>query len=162
LTARRGLTTLCGDDTTFAEGAIEELKVSLLEEGLSRALWVAGVCDDDVELALLVFEELEAVANDGLGLGVLEADRHAGQVLLRETNDSLVNIAENGLLDAVVLDNLTEDTAVTTTDDQDLLRVGVSIHGKVSDHLLVTVRSSAACLPTTFIGTHENSSRSVH
>jgi hypothetical protein len=70
---------------------------------------------------------------------VLEADRHAGEVLLGETNDSLVNVAEGGLLDTVVLDDLTEDTTVTTADDQDLLRVGVGVHGKVSDHLLVSV-----------------------
>jgi hypothetical protein len=36
-----------------------------------------------------------------------------------------------------VLDNLTEDTTITTTDDQHLLGVGVRVHGEVSDHLLV-------------------------
>jgi len=36
-----------------------------------------------------------------------------------------------------VLDDLTKDTAVTTTDNKDVLGVGVGVHGKVSDHLLV-------------------------
>lgn len=49
----------------------------------------------------------------------------------------LVNVAEDGLLDLVVLDDLTEDTTVTATDDQDLLGVGVGEHGQVGDHLLV-------------------------
>jgi hypothetical protein len=94
---------------------------------------------------------------------VLEADGHAGEVLLGETDDSLVNVAEGGLLDTVVLDNLAEDTTVTTSDDQNLLRVGVSVHGKVSDHLLVATLSSAIVRVSPNCGvTYENSSRSVH
>ena len=53
----------------------------------------------------------------------------------RETH--LVNVAEDGLLDALVLDNLTEDTTVAATDDEHLLGVGVRVHGQVGDHLLV-------------------------
>lgn len=49
----------------------------------------------------------------------------------------LVNVAEDGLLDGVVLDDLTEDTAVTATNNKNLLGVGVRVHGQVSDHLLV-------------------------
>lgn len=49
----------------------------------------------------------------------------------------LVDVAEDGLLDAVVLDNLSENTTVTATDDEDLLGVGVGVHGQVADHLLV-------------------------
>jgi hypothetical protein len=71
------------------------------------------------------------------GLGVLESGSHVGEELLRETDDSLVNVAENSLLNTLVLDNLTEDTPVTSSDDEDLLGVGVGVHGKVSDHLLV-------------------------
>ena len=51
----------------------------------------------------------------------------------------LVNVAQGGLLDGLVLDDLTEDTTVTTTDDKDLLGVGVGVHGKVGDHLLVAI-----------------------
>jgi hypothetical protein len=49
----------------------------------------------------------------------------------------LVNVTENGLLNAVVLDDLTENTTITTANDKDLLGVGVGVEGKVGDHLLV-------------------------
>lgn len=51
----------------------------------------------------------------------------------------LVNVAEDSLLDAIVLDNLAEHASVTTTNDQDLLRVGMRIHGEMCDHLLVAI-----------------------
>ena len=126
-----------GDDAALAQGALEELEVGLLEESLGGALGVGGVGDDDVELVLVVVEELEAVADVDLDVGVLVSNAHAGQVLLAETDDGLVNVAEDGLLDAVVLDDLAEDTTVTTTDDEDLLGVGVGEHSQVGDHLLV-------------------------
>lgn len=37
----------------------------------------------------------------------------------------LVDVAEGGLLDSVVLDNLTQDTTITTANDKNLLWVGV-------------------------------------
>ena len=131
------------DDTTLAESAVQELEVRLLEKSLGGALWVAGVGDDDIKLVLLVLEEFEAVADIGLGLGVVEANGHAGEVLLRQADDSLVDVAKDGLLDALVLDDLTKDTAVTTTDNKDVLGVGVGVHGEVGDHLLVAVITSA-------------------
>ena len=132
-----------GNDTAFAERSVEEFKVCLLEQSLSGTLWVTGVGDDDVEFALLVLEELEAIANDGGGLGVLETDGHARQVLLREADDSFVNVTEDSLLNAVVLDNLTEHTTITTANNQNLLGVGVGVHGEVGDHLLVAMVPSA-------------------
>lgn len=50
----------------------------------------------------------------------------------------LIDIAENCLFDGLVLDNLTQDTTVTTTNDKDFLWVWVRIHRKMGDHLLVT------------------------
>ena len=129
-----------GNDTAFTECAVKQLEVRLLEKSFSRTLWVAGVGNDDVELALLVLKELEAVTDDGGGLGVLEANGHAREVLLGETDDSLVDIAEDGLFDTIVLDDLTKHTTITTPDNQDLLRVRVGVHGEVSDHLLVAAR----------------------
>lgn len=128
---------MSGDDTVLGEGFIEKLKVGLLEEGLGRTIGVRRVGDDNIELVLVVLEELEAVTDVLLGLGVGEANAHAGQVLLGDTNDGLINVAEGGLLDALVLDNLTEDTAVAAANNQDLLGVGVGVHGEVGDHLLV-------------------------
>ena len=131
------LTTLGGNDTSLTESVVEEPEVGLLEEALGGSIWVGRVGDDDVELALLLLEELEAVANVRRDGGVLVADGHAGQVLLAETDDGLVNVAEDCLLDALVLDHLAEDTTVTAADDEHLLGAGVSIHGQVRDHLLV-------------------------
>jgi hypothetical protein len=131
------LTTLGRNDTALSQGTLKQLKVRLLEQSLGGALRVGAVGDDDIELALLVVEELEAIANVGSDVGVLVANSHTGEVFLGETNNGLINVAEDGLLDTLVLDNLTEDTTVTTTDDQDLLGVGVGVHGQVSDHLLV-------------------------
>ena len=71
------------------------------------------------------------------GLGVGEALSHVGEVLLGEADDGLVNVAQNGLLNAVMLDDLAQDTAVTATDDEDALGVWVGVQGQVSDHLLV-------------------------
>lgn len=53
------------------------------------------------------------------------------------TNAHLIDVAKNGLLNAIVLDDLTEDTSITTTDDEDLLWVWMGVHGQVGDHLLV-------------------------
>lgn len=128
---------MSSNDTALAQGIVKKLEVRLLEESLGRTLRVGGVSDDNIELVLVSLEELEAIANVGGGVGVLEANGHAGEVLLGETNDSLINITEDGLLDGLVLDDLTEDTTVTTTDDEDLLRVGVGVKGQVGDHLLV-------------------------
>lgn len=52
----------------------------------------------------------------------------------------LVNVAQNGLLDALVLDDFTQDAAVAAADDEHLLGVGVRVHGEVGDHLLVAGR----------------------
>lgn len=138
---------------------MEQLEVRLLEQALSRALRVRRVGDDDVEGVLVVVQELEAVADVDLDLGVVVTRSHAGEVLLGEANDSLepvsvsccpgrpgdtsgaatdlVNVTKDSLLDALVLDDFTENTAVTATNDQDLLGVRVGVHGQVSDHLLV-------------------------
>lgn len=80
---------MCGDNTSITERIVQELKVGLLEEALGGALGVGAVSDDHVELVLASLEELEAVTDVGLDVGVLEADAHAGQVLLGDTDDSL-------------------------------------------------------------------------
>jgi hypothetical protein len=128
---------LGSDDAAFLQRAEQQLEVRLLEQTLRGALRVAGVGDDDVELILAVCEELEPISHKRLRLRVLESNAHAGQVFLADADDRLVDIAEDGLLDRVMLDHLAEDTAVTTADDEDVLGVGVGVHGEVGDHLLV-------------------------
>ena len=136
-TKERRRTTLSGNDTAVTEGIAQKLKVGLLEKALSGTLGVRRVGDDDVELVLAGLEELKAIADVGLGLGVLEADAHAGQILLGDTDDGLVNVTQSSLFDGLVLDDLAQDTTVTTADDEHLLGVGMRVHGKVGDHLLV-------------------------
>lgn len=131
------LTTLGSNDTAVLESVMEELEVRLLKKALCWSVWVTAIGDNDVELVLPVGQELEAIANVRLDVRVLVANGHTGQVLLAQTDDGLVDVAEDGLLNALVLDDLTEDTTVTTTDDKDLLGVGVRVHGEVGDHLLV-------------------------
>lgn len=69
---------------------MQKLEVGLLEQALGRTLGVGGVSDDDVEAVLVVIQELEAVANVDLDLGVLVALSHAGEVSLGQTDDSLL------------------------------------------------------------------------
>lgn len=68
---------------------MEQLEVWLLEQALGWAFWVGRVSDDNVELVLVVVQKLEPVANVSLDLGVVEANGHAGEVLLGETDNSL-------------------------------------------------------------------------
>ena len=68
---------------------MQQLEVGLLEETLCRTFRVRGIRDDDIELVFVVIQELEAVTDMDLRLRVLEAFRHAGEVLLRQANDSL-------------------------------------------------------------------------
>lgn len=82
-------TTLSSDDAPISQGVVQKLEVWLLEQALGRAIWVGRVGDDDVEGVLVVVEELEAVADVHLHLGVLVPLRHAGEVLLGQTDDGL-------------------------------------------------------------------------
>jgi hypothetical protein len=49
----------------------------------------------------------------------------------------LVNIAQYSLLNTFMLDDFSQNPSVTTSNDQNLLRVGVRVHGQVCNHLLV-------------------------
>jgi hypothetical protein len=135
---------MCWKVITNLQGAVQKLKVWLLEEGLSWSIWVGRVGDDNVKLVLVLLKELEAVSNVDLDIWVLEANGHGWQVLLGESDNSLINIAKDSQLDAVMLDNLSKDTSVTTTNNQDLLWVWVGVHGQVGDHLLVAARFFAS------------------
>jgi hypothetical protein len=56
---------------------------------------------------------------------------------LREATN-LINIAQHNLLNRVVLEHFSHNTTITSTNNKHLLRVGVTCHRKVADHLLVT------------------------
>jgi hypothetical protein len=82
-------------------------------------------------------QELEPVTDKDGNLGVLEDGRHVREVLLRDPDDGLVDITERNVLDRVVLEDLSNNSTVTSTDDEDVLGVRVRSHGQVGDHLLV-------------------------
>lgn len=77
------------DHPSVPQGLVEQLKVGLLEETLGGALGVRAIGDDHVEFVLELLQELEAVADVHLDVGVLEANAHAGEVLLGEADDGL-------------------------------------------------------------------------
>lgn len=135
----RRRTTLRGDNTPIPQRISQQLKVRLLEKTLRRALRVRTIGDNNIKLILAVLQELKPITNVDTNVRVLEANAHAGQVLLGDADDGLVDVAEDSLLDGLVLDDFAEDTAVAAADDEDFLGVGVGVHGEVGDHFLVAV-----------------------
>jgi hypothetical protein len=112
--------TLGGDDTVVGKGVLHELEETLLEQRLGRANGVGRVGDNNIKGVDLVFQVRETVTNVNVNLGVLETNGHVGQVLLGNAGNSLVDFAKNNFFNTVVLDNFTEDTAVTTTNNKNL------------------------------------------
>src|ERR1700688_259690 len=83
-------TTLCSDDTSLLEGAIEQLEVGFLEETLCWPFRIGRICDNDVELIFIVIQKFETITNVDFDLRVLVANGHSWEVFLGKTNDSLV------------------------------------------------------------------------
>ena len=78
---------------------MQQLKVRLLEKALGWSLGVAAVGNDNIEFILLVCQELESVSNMYGDIGMLEADAHPGQVFFRQTDDRLVDVANDRCFD---------------------------------------------------------------
>lgn len=49
----------------------------------------------------------------------------------------LIDVTEDSLFNALMLDDLAQDATVTTANYEHFLGIGVRIHGQVRDHLLV-------------------------
>lgn len=149
-------TTLSGNHATFLERTEQQLKIWLLEQALCWSFWVGGVGDDHIKLVLVVIQELETISDVGADFRVFETDGHAWKVLLGETDNCLyewsdmsqltshnltlthlINVAEDCFFNTFMFNDLTQDTAITSANDQDLLWVGVRIHGQMGNHLLV-------------------------
>lgn len=89
---------------------------------------IGRVGNNDIVLVDLVLQELETVANVDLDLGVLETNGHVGEVFLGNARDSFVNVNKSSFLDTFVLDDLAENTSVTTTDHKHLKeRLSISV-----------------------------------
>ena len=107
---------------------MDQLVKFLLEKHLGRSNRVRRVRDDDIVGIGLVRQELEAIFDNNVDFGVLVADGEGREVFLGEPDDGLVDLAEGDRLDAVVLDDFTEHTAVTTANNQDLNRLSKKNH----------------------------------
>lgn len=129
--------TLCSNDAALLQRAVEKFEVGFFEERLCGAFWIGAVGDDDVELILFVCKECKAVTDVGADIWVLEPNGEAGGVFFGKSDHSFVDVAKDGAFHGRVLDHLTEDATVATADDEDVLRVGVRVHGQVGDHFLV-------------------------
>lgn len=125
---------LRGGDTAGAKGLLDGLVEGLLEEELGGTDGIRGVDDDDIELALALVHELDAITDVNGHAGIVVADRGGGQVLLGRLDHYLVNLADGDLLHRIVLGDLTEDTTVTTTDHHDLYR---TITSRIVSSLIV-------------------------
>ena len=134
----RERTTLSRDHPALSQRPVQQLEIRLLEQRLRWPFRIAAVRDYDIEFLLVPLQELEPVPNMDCGVRVLEPNRHARQILLREPDDGLVNVTEDGGLHGRVLDDLAEDAAVAAADDEDFAGIGVRVHGEVGDHFLVT------------------------
>lgn len=128
---------LGSDDTLFGKSLVKELEVRLLEERLGRTFWIRRVGDDTVKGILVLGKKLETVTNVNSDTFVFKALLHLLEVQLGDFGNHGVNVAKNGGFNSLVLKDFTKNTTVTTTNDEDLLRVGVRIESKMSDHFLV-------------------------
>lgn len=152
--------TLGREDTLFGKSVLQELEEIRTEERLGGTIGIRGIGDNNIVLVNLILQELETVTDMDLDLGVLETNSHVGEILLGDTRNGLININKSGFFNTLVLDDFTEDTTITTTDDKDLYTVlvlsvqypslyglsyllgtRVRVHGKMGDHLLVTTRT---------------------
>ena len=70
---------------------------------------------------------------------MLEADAHSWEVFFGEPDYGFVDVAEDGFFDCGVFDYFAEDAAIAAADYEDVLGVGVGVHGEVGYHFLVAV-----------------------
>lgn len=122
------------DGSTSLEGFLEELEVGLLEEGGGGSDGIRRIGNDYVELSLLVLEELESISNVYSDSGIGEGGGHVREVELGHSGNGFVDIAEDGRFDGRMLEDLSEDSTVSTTDDEDGDGVGVRSEREMSDH----------------------------
>ncbi len=117
--------TLSGHVTTFLEGLLQQGKVRSLEQGRCWTNGIRRIRDDDIVFVLVLWEELESIADEDSDFGVSENGGHVWEVLLGDSDDSFVDVTESDVLDGGVLENFTDNTTVSTTDDEDVAGVGV-------------------------------------
>lgn len=58
----------------------------------------------------------------------------------------LVNVAQDDLLDSVVLQDLADNTTIAASDDEHLSRVGMACEREMCDHLLIAIASRSVAV----------------
>ena len=90
------------------------------EQALAGAERVGRVDDDEVVFVLDAADVLEAVLIQDMDARIVERARHAGQILLADRDDALVDLHEVDVLDVLVAAQLAHAAAVAAADDEHL------------------------------------------
>ena len=125
---------LGGDGSTSLERLLEELEVGLLEEGGGGSNGIRRIGNDNVEFSLLVLKELESISNVNGYSRIGEGGGHVREVELGHSGNGFVDVAQDGRLDGRVLEDLSEDSTISTTDDENGNGVRVRSERQMSDH----------------------------
>ena len=129
--------TLCGNHTPLPQRLIQQLEIRLLEQTLGRPIRITRVRNNHIVLILMILQILKPIAHNHIDLLMLKPHTHSRQEFLTIPNNRLINIHQRGLLDTLVLDNLSQHAAVTAADDEHALGVRVRKESQVRDHFLV-------------------------
>lgn len=139
--------------SSLLQSILQQLEIWSLEQSLGGSDGIRRIGDDDIVLVLVLGKELESITNVDSDSRVLVAFGHVGEPLLgysdngllvssclawRKTAD-LVNVDQGDFLNRLVFQGLSNNTSITTTNDQDRLGVRVRSDRDMSDHLLVPV-----------------------
>jgi hypothetical protein len=81
---------------------------------------IRGIGDNDIVLVHLVLQEFDTITNVDLDVGVFETNGHVGKVLLGHTGHGFVDIHKDSFFNTFMLDDFTEDTTITATDNENL------------------------------------------
>jgi len=131
---------LSRDCSALSERFLEKLEVRLLKERVGGSNGVGRIGDDNVPFVLLVVEVLESVTDEDSDTRIVKAGSHVREERLRNTRNSFVDVAKSSGLDLRVLEDLTKDSSISSSDDENLFGIGVGSERKVGDHFLVTIR----------------------
>lgn len=133
---------LGADVSSRSKSIAEELEVGLLEQGLGGANGIRGIRNDAVKLGGVPLQVSKPITDVHRHALVGQETGHVRQVELGNADNGLIDIAEDDLLDGIVLEDLTDDSTIAATNNEDLLRVGVRSERDVRDHLLVAIKRS--------------------
>lgn len=149
-----------GDEEAFvSQRVIAHLVEPILEEADGGTDRIGQVDEDGVELPVERTQGLEGVADHDGGAGVGERAVDLRVVLPADVDDLFVVLAQEHLLDRVVLQDRAHQMSVAAADDRNTLRVGVRHERRVSEELVVDVRVEVGLLDDAIEGEHPSEAR---